>query len=203
MEDKKKIGINIYDNALGFANAYRLLYEKTCVSNIEKDPTYVNGSMIMPTLVNGAFACELFLKALLEEEARGHSLVELFEKLQKENPDRATIIECTCITILKDRFGYKDYEKANFLADLNTYDIAFEKLRYWHEPDTKHERIGKAYNLAFMETLVAVLQTQCQEIYGERPSKRRLFMVNIFGQENVSLSNEEAERLSTMLDKAP
>lgn len=166
---EKTLKLNIYDNAIGFANAYRCLYAKTSINNIEREPTYANGSMIMPTLVNGSFACELFLKALLEEETRGHSLVELFEKLQKENPDRATIIEQTCISILQESFNYKDYEEANFMSDLNTYDVAFEKLRYWHEPDTKHERIGKAYSLAFMETLVAVLQTQCQERYGERP----------------------------------
>ena len=49
----------------------------------------------------------------------------VFKKLQKENPDRATLIEQTCTVILKEKFHYKDYDEANFLADLNTYDIAF------------------------------------------------------------------------------
>ena len=163
--------LTIYDNALGFANAYRLLYGKTSISNIEKEPTYSNGSMIMPTLVNGAFACELFFKALLKSDAHGHSLVELYEKIEEEDLKEACIIKKTCIAIMQEKFHYNDYNESQFILDLGIYDEAFKELRYWHEPDVNHKRIGKAYSLAFLEVLVAVLQTQCQMRYGERPLK--------------------------------
>lgn len=58
-----------YDNALMFDNAFDLLYEQ--YQKGMKTLNYLDVGLVVPVIVNGLLACELFLKALINSEIRG------------------------------------------------------------------------------------------------------------------------------------
>ena len=71
-----------YDDGLAFAHSFRVLLEKHMQSRVAMN--YKDFSLIIPAMVNGAFACELFLKSLFTNEVHGHKLDELLSKLEKK-----------------------------------------------------------------------------------------------------------------------
>lgn len=169
-----KDGFSAYDSGFGFANAFRLLYSKSILSNLIATKDYIenynNISMIMPTIVNGALACELFLKALIQQECKSHSLLDLMEQLEKEQPGKKAHIQDSCIKIMHEKKQRNTYDKQNFLQDMELLNKAFVKLRYWHEPRKDNEaQKNEIYSLDFVEIMVAILQTECQIVFGPRP----------------------------------
>ena len=80
------MAFSAYDNAIGFANVFRLLLERTSLQALMEHGTYEDGTMMMPTVVNGALACELFLKSLLEESCKEHHILKLLDKVECVEP---------------------------------------------------------------------------------------------------------------------
>ena len=67
-------------NARLFDRAYRILNDKVQAGGKTKNE--FDMALVVPTAVNCAFSCELFLKAMLPNGTRGHKLFhELFKKL--------------------------------------------------------------------------------------------------------------------------
>ena len=163
-----------YDNALGFANAFKLLLSKTSFYALQQSGSYSDASMIMPTIVNGAFACELFLKALLKNPPtkgkNAHSMLALIDQYENEHPGKKGYIKQSCIDLMHNAKRNNNYDTSSYERDLGTLDNAFFELRYWHEPvspdDPKRDR---EYSLGFLEVLVSVLQGECEGVYGKRP----------------------------------
>lgn len=156
-----------YDNGIGFANAFRLLLSKTSLTALSKSGSYTDATMIMPTITNGALACELFLKALIKDKCHGHSLLELLNEADQKNPGVKQKIQSQCVSLMQIHKGNKEYTDVKFAEDLNQFDKAFVVLRYWHEP--RISTVDEVYSLDFLEVLVAVLQTLCVQKYGPRP----------------------------------
>ena len=125
--------------------------------------------MAMPTIVNGAFACELFLKALLKEPPRkgkeAHSLASLLDLYDLEQPGKKDYIMQACIQIMKDARIDAKYDESAFQRDLQSMDTAFMSVRYWHEP--KNPGFDQTYNLGFLNVFIAVLQYECCEAHGK------------------------------------
>ena len=174
MDNSENKTLTAYDNALGFANAFRLLFCKTSIPALQKSGSYSDTSMIMPTFVNGAFACELFLKALLKKPPtkgkNAHSLLALIDQYENEHPGKKGNIKQSCIDLMHNVKQNYYYDTSSYERDLGTLDNAFYELRYWHEPvspdDPKRDRV---YSLGFLEVLVVVLQGECEGVYGKRP----------------------------------
>ncbi len=166
--------LTAYDNALGFANAFRVLLNKTSISALRKSGSYSDASMIMPTIVNGAFACELFIKALLKNPPskgkEAHSLVSLIEVYEREKPGKKDFIQQVCISVMHNIQGNESYSESMYDRDLRSMDCAFYNLRYWHEPINPDSlRRNNVYSLDFIQTFVAVLQDECERTFGPRP----------------------------------
>ena len=166
--DYNQYPFTVYDNALGFANAFRLLLTKTSLQALMAGGTYADASMIMPTVVNGAFACELFLKALMTNSSKKHSIIELLDDLDIEQAGIKEAIKCTCVSLMKTEKHDLNYDGNTFDIDLRRIDKAFVKLRYWHEPNPdSHNEV--VCNLDFLEAFLNLLQTICEQKYGPRP----------------------------------
>ena len=174
MDNNENKALTAYDNALGFANAFRLLLSKTSISTLQKSRSYSDASMIMPTIVNGAFACELFLKALLKSPhtkgKKAHSLIMLVNAYDREQPGKKDFIRQVCIGVMHNIQCNENYDESMYNRDLQSIDCAFYNLRYWHEPiDPNSPRRNYVYNFDFIQTFVAVLQGECEKAFGPRP----------------------------------
>lgn len=148
---QKDISFTAYDNAIGFANAFRLLYNKSNIHALMRSHSASDVSLAMPTIVNGAFACELFLKALLKEPPRSgkeaHSLVSLLNQYDLEQPGKKEYIMQVCIQVMNKAHRNDKYDESTFQSDLQVMDTAFMSVRYWHEPKTANYE--QTYNLGF------------------------------------------------------
>lgn len=111
---------------------------------------------IIPEIVNRAFACEIFLKAMLTYKnikfKRNHNLFELWKKLSKElsNKVEGEIYECI------------ELEESVSLDDLiNKIANAFNEWRYIYEENLKSVNLGflKIFNDSLREVC-------CKEIHG-------------------------------------
>ena len=153
-----------YDDGLAFAHSFRVLMEKHMQSRMTMD--YKDFSLIIPAMVNGAFACELFLKSLLTNEVHGHKLDDLLSKLEKEDKKTYDLIVFRCVLSLKASSN-NTYDDVAFINDLNTISNLFVEIRYFYET-TLHT---KAYNIAFIGVFIGVLETICESEFGLRPKK--------------------------------
>lgn len=126
--------LNIYSSgtARDYYNAGLQFHEaaKRCFSD-ESGAVIKNGQLIQlpaPTVVNGAFACEMFLKALLLWEnkplAKKHALNELFDMLSPATRDG---ISRFCMP--KGTEGYED----KFRQLMEKYKMVFVDERYYAE----------------------------------------------------------------------
>ncbi len=154
-----------YDDGLAFAHSFRVLKEKHMQGRMTLN--YMDFSLIIPAMVNGAFACELFLKSLFTNEVHGHKLDELFSKLEKEDKNIYDLIVSRCIISLNASSNNKKYDDSAFINELNTVSNLFVEIRYFYEP-TQH---SKSYNIDFIEVLVGVLENICENKFGSRPKK--------------------------------
>ncbi len=160
-----------YDNAIGFANVFRLLLTRTSLQALMEHGTYEDGSMMMPTVVNGALACELFLKALLEEPCREHSVIKLLNLVEAKEPGIKHAIETACIDFMKSKKEEHEYNSIEYQKDLGRIDKAFVDLRYWHEPKNPgaSDNDPVVCNLGFLDVFIALLQGLCRSKFGPRP----------------------------------
>lgn len=101
-----------------------------------------DGRWLIPSIVNMAFSCELYLKSLLSDgnsEARGHDLYELFSRLP----------ECLKSSVLNSQY---------FMGDNKFYDklcenrAVFLNWRYAYESGKE-----KTVDIMFLEKFALVL----------------------------------------------
>jgi len=158
----------IYDNAIGFANAFRFLFSKTSLQKLISSGSYLNATMVMPTVVNGVLACELFIKALLDQPSKKHSILELLDELESEKPGTKEQLQITCVMLVRQKKEDILYDIDQYTKDLERIDNAFIELRYWHEPRAGlQDKV--VCNLGFLDVFVSLLQSVCEEKYGPRP----------------------------------
>ncbi len=158
----------IYDNAIGFANAFRLLFSKTSLQALISSGSYLNATMVMPTVVNGVLACELFIKALLDHPSKKHSILDLLDELENEKPGTKEQLQYACVMLMQQRKNARLYDNDKYNEDLGRINNAFVELRYWHEPRIERQD-SVVCNLGFLDVFVSLLQGVCEQKYGPRP----------------------------------
>ena len=145
-----------------FSNAFRILLNKHI--SARETGIHEDFALLVPAMVNGAFACELFLKSLLEVPLRGHKLYDdLFCKL-----DLSTAQEIETVVIksfIKKRSTVINSEE--FISNFKNIERAFEEFRYFYEPQNNNEM--RVYNIDFVEVLVFSLRAICEQRFGIRP----------------------------------
>lgn len=131
----------IYDelalnNGVIFQHAFDILNSRTQLAIVKRtagedtpnDKVDLELALFVPAVVNGAFACELFMKAMLPKNTRGHKLQELFNDLDTNIQDR--IKNNTLVRIKKFSESYTDVD---FYTDLTHNGNIFSEWRYFHE----------------------------------------------------------------------
>lgn len=155
-------GLGAYDSALMFSNAFRILLNKHM--SARETGSYEDFALIVPVMVNGAFSCELFLKALLEAPIRGHKLYsDLFRKLDSPTSKEIETVVIECVKEKKRTI----IQPEQFISNLVAIEKTFEEFRYFYEPKNGNET--RVYNLDFLEVLVFSLRAICEQRFGTRP----------------------------------
>ena len=107
-------------------------------------------ALIVPATFNGAFGCELYMKAILSDTLPNtpheHKLNKLFELM---NPNVQKFVTSIMIDIGKSRDEI--YDEAKFKDELCEYGSAFIEWRYFFE-------YGPKININFIKDLLAVLK---------------------------------------------
>ena len=127
-----------------FSHAFDLLTLK--MDEGTKNRNLQDAALLVPATVNGALACELYMKALLESTVKSHKLDELYELLEPG-------IQSCVSTIMIDMGKSKDvsYDKTKFKTELGNYGGCFVEWRYFYESEPK-------ININFIKNLLAVLK---------------------------------------------
>ena len=126
-----KFDLNKYNKMIFAADDYFEAAERCSFNGSIKLGKY---PLMIPNFTNGAFACELYLKATLylikNEIPKGHNLYKLFFKLNKRNRkdiyniwrtiDEQDIVDC-------------DYAEGMFCDNLEAISHVFTRFRYVHE----------------------------------------------------------------------
>lgn len=92
------------------------------------DRTNLKAALFVPAIVNRAFACELFMKAMLPKNTRGHKLQDLFDALDTNIQN-----EIRSKTVGEMKQISKSYGDVEFQNDLITNGNIFAEWRYFHE----------------------------------------------------------------------
>lgn len=103
----------------------------------------------VPAIVNGAFACELYIKANLSQDIAGHELKALFDYLPEEKKNE---IEQR----VSDKLKW-DNDSFNFEDTLAKFSNAFPFWRYIHEKDSLGE-LGLNRSLQFLDVFIEVIK---------------------------------------------
>lgn len=156
----------IYDelamnNGVIFQHTYDILNKKMHqgIINLKNGSKGADGtatldaSLFVSIVVNCSFACELFLKSMLPQDTRGHTLDELFASLDnaiQENIKIRTIYEMGKITS-----GYRD---TDFQKDLTQNSNQFVEWRYFHEGNTQAANLE--FISRFMKSIFSVVNEE-------------------------------------------
>ncbi len=124
------------NNGVIFQHAYDILSEKMQLGIINKatgnngtnNKANLDAALFVPTVVNCAFACELFMKSMLPQNTRGHKLNDLFASLDGDIQERIRNN-----TIGKMNNSTQTYSEVDFQSDLTNNGNIFAEWRYFHE----------------------------------------------------------------------
>ena len=148
----------LYDSKRMFRHACAFA---DCAYFCEREPN----SIVIPTqwyttpsVVNSAFACEVFIKSLLIysgmnlDKIKGHKLAVLWKTLEKKDQETTTKIK----DAVKNIFNVEDQSFYNMLDNVSD---AFEYWRYIYE---KH---GGTIHVNFLKIFREALRNACCEKY--------------------------------------
>lgn len=141
-------------NALTFDYAYTLLHEQ--MQNGAKTMNTKELGLVVPVAVNCAFSCELFMKAMLPVETRGHELEKLFNSLESAI---AKGIKDGVIKMMQET--EPNYSESDFENDLAANSESFDHWRYFHEG-----KRSPSFNIKFMYFFQKCLRAFAS-IYGQ------------------------------------
>ncbi len=150
------------NNAVTFKKAYDVLYEQFHIAELQVDTdsqvvTNDIALLFVPLIVNGTFACELFLKSLLPQET-GESCEHDLKKLYT-SPDMKQNIKdgiANCVVTIMQNFKH-DYDARQFHTDIKKNKDNYDNWRYFHE--NKKESIKADF--LFIHYLMQVLFDIC------------------------------------------
>ena len=154
-------GFSAYDSALMFSNSFKILLNEHMLARTTG--SYEEFALLIPAMVNGAFACELFLKALLGVSPGSHKLYsDLFCKLDSSTAQQIETVVIECFNRKKRTIIHSE----QFISNFKDIERTFEEFRYFYESKNSNK---VAYNIDFLEVLVFSLRAICEQRFGIRP----------------------------------
>lgn len=157
----------ILGNAAMFRYACDVLLEKMNSGASElssgdfRQENILDGTLVVPIIVNASFACELFLKSMLPDGTHGHELDKLFSSLNQDC--QAEIMTYTGVIM---KLSNPDYMPEQFWRDLRSSSNNFVEWRYFYEGNSQ-----KA-NLQFITTFLDVLTQMASRRKAQKDSSQ-------------------------------
>ena len=146
----------IFQRAVDILNTQMKLGLANMTSTNEVVNGILDAALVVPVSVNGAFACELFMKSMLPKDTWGHKLNDLFELL--DNNLKEDIRDLTVERMKKINSEYCD---ANFQEDLVHNSNVFAEWRYFHEGNA--DSVGPQFILSFMKSIFNIANKEQQK----------------------------------------
>jgi hypothetical protein len=117
-------------------------------------PDSKDGIVSIPGFVNGFFACEIYLKILLNNKKKGHDLYELFNALNDEYKKK---ISAFYVAPISENISFDE-----FLLKVNS---GFEYWRYIYGDNNKkfEENYPFLYSEIFLGTFLPVFEEMAKE----------------------------------------
>ena len=116
--------------ATTFENTYHTLMNIVETGTMNQDKEKL--SYFVPAVINGAFACELYLKSL-NPSTKGHNLKKLYDSLSDGEKE---FIDNLMTRTQKEKHG-NNYTVDDFHRALEENSDAFVDWRYFYEDDKK------------------------------------------------------------------
>lgn len=150
----------ICKNGYIFLYAFEILNKKmqesmSCISNnltdnkITDDKKFLlDASLIIPCIINSAFACELLMKSMIKDKVRTHDLKKLFELMDS---DTQKIIKNKVIENMR-KFD-KTYIDENFKNDLIKNSNVFIEWRYFYEKRDDSLQVNYQFISYFLKSI--------------------------------------------------
>ena len=149
------------NNGVIFLHAFDILKERMQQGinrgaqggNVLKGKPAWDATLLVPVVVNGSLACELFMKSMLPQGTRGHKLEELFALL-----DNALQEKIKQFTIAEMKKGNAAYSETEFQNDLDGNNDVFIEWRYFHEGNS--HSVNYQFVGAFLKSIFAVVDEE-------------------------------------------
>lgn len=116
----------------------------------------LDAALVVPVAVNGAFACELFMKSMLPKDTLGHKLNDLFELLDNNLKE-----DIRDLTVERMKKINSEYCYTNFQEELVHNSNVFAEWRYFHEGNA--DFIGLQFILSFMKSIFDIANKEQQK----------------------------------------
>lgn len=144
----------VLNNGITFKYAFDILDKKLQSASQQllqgSQETALDAALFIPAVVNGSFACELFIKSMLSNNsARSHKLDILFGNLDLDIRNK---IKDNTVQKMREIFSF--YDDAAFQQDLIDNNNIFETWRYFHEGHTHSANL--TFIKKFMEVILMV-----------------------------------------------
>ncbi len=111
----------------------------------------IDASLFVAVVVNGAFACELYLKSMLPNNIHKHRLDELYAELSVNIQNE---IRNMTVKNMKKILPDKEYSSKEFDNDITNMGNSFVEWRYFYEMKSKNT--SPQFLKAFMQAITSV-----------------------------------------------
>ena len=150
-----------------FMHAFDILYKRMNQGTFQllqeqNNQNTLDASLIIPTCINGNFACEIFLKSLLPANLKdirgkkGHNLNHLFNH---NAMDKNTSNSIKQKTVQKMKVHNSMYTNGDFDSDLQNNCLNFVEWRYFHEKTPKNSA-GILFINNFLKSISETIQEE-------------------------------------------
>ncbi len=156
----------IYDeialnNGVIFQHTYDILNAKMRqgIMNMKNGSNGIDGkaaldaALFVSVVVNCSFACELFLKAMLPKDTKGHKLDELFALLDNDIQDNIRNNTIDKMKVVTPTYCHTDFQK-----DLEHNNNKFAEWRYFHEGNS--QSVNLEFISQFMKAVFDVVNEE-------------------------------------------
>lgn len=124
------------------------------VSNKSAKEASLDAALFVAIVVNGALACELYLKSLLSDETRTHKLDKIYGLLEISEQEE---IKKRTIANMRECTNEGNWGDEQFYINLSSVSNAFVKWRYFYEGGAKTASLE--FIKAFMSAIREVSYT--------------------------------------------
>lgn len=114
-------------------------------------------SLFVPVVVNGVFACELFMKSMIKDYKYVHKFDQLFDLLDSDVKKRIRTL-----TVDKMKNINSTYNENDFNEDLKANNNVYTDWRFFHQRKNISANLNFIYNL--LKSIYIIIEEERKEV---------------------------------------